>query len=89
LTRTPSTLALLGLILALVSPALAGSGVRCQTHHEPTLNRLMTLCDNASKAVSTGSSTLRQWQTPITPPLGKTCTSPWDSQTYQVVLNCR
>ena len=40
------------LLVALASPAVAGPPGRCQTHHEPTLNRLMTLCDNGTRAVS-------------------------------------
>jgi hypothetical protein len=46
------------LLLALAMPAWAGA-VRCQTQHEPTLNRWMTLCDDSTRAVSTWSST---WQ---------------------------
>ena len=37
--RSIQALAIIALLL-LASPALAGPTVRCQTHHEPTLNRL-------------------------------------------------
>ncbi len=67
---------ILVLVLALVwaIPALAGPAMRCQTHHEPTLKRLQTLCDDGTRAVSTWGPTLQQWQTTITPEAGKTCT---------------
>jgi hypothetical protein len=58
------------LVLLLASPALAGP-VRCQTDHEPTLNRLQTLCSDGTRAVSTWSPTLQQWTTTVTPPPGK------------------
>jgi hypothetical protein len=61
------------LLLLLASPALAGP-VRCQTHHEPTLNRLQTLCDDGTRAVSTWSPTRQQWNTTVMPPPGQTCT---------------
>ena len=50
------------LLLLLASPALAGPAVRCQAHHKPTLNRLQTLCSDGTRAVSTWSPTLRQWE---------------------------
>ena len=65
-------LATLLLLLALASPAWAGP-VRCQTYHEPILGRLQTLCDDGTRAVSTWSPTLQQWQTTVTPPPGQTC----------------
>jgi hypothetical protein len=71
------------LVMALASPALAGP-VRCQTHHEPTLNRLMTLCDDGMKAVSNWCSTLQQWQTTIMPSPGRTCTGQLNQRTQQV-----
>ena len=50
----------LALLLALVwaSPTLAGPTLRCQTHYEPTLNRLQTLCADGRRVVSTWSPTL-------------------------------
>jgi hypothetical protein len=59
--------ALTVLLLALASPALAGP-VRCTTYEEKTMNRLQTMCDDGSRAVSTWSPTLQQWQTTVTPP---------------------
>jgi hypothetical protein len=63
----------LALLLALVSPALAGLE-HCATCVEKTLCRLQTLCADGTRAVSTWSSTLQQWQTTVMPPRGKTCT---------------
>jgi hypothetical protein len=73
--RVQASLILIALaLLLLVSPALASSVMRCQTHHEPTLNRLQTLCDDGTRAVSTWSPTRQQWTTTVTPPPGQTCT---------------
>jgi hypothetical protein len=47
----------LALLLALVSPALAGLE-HCATCVEKTLCRLQTLCADGTRAVSTWSSTL-------------------------------
>ena len=41
---------------------------RCQTHHEPTLNRLQTLCSDGTRAVSTYNRTLERWDTTVTLP---------------------
>jgi hypothetical protein len=60
------------LLLLLASPAWAGN-VRCQTHHEPTLNRLQTLCDDGTRSTLTWSPTLQRWETTVTPPPGKAC----------------
>jgi hypothetical protein len=56
---------LLALLLALVSPALAGS-VRCTTDEERSMGRLQTVCDDGPSAVSTWSPTLQRWHTTIT-----------------------
>jgi hypothetical protein len=76
------------LLLALASPALAGS-VRCQTYHEPTLNRLQTLCDDGTRAVSTWSPTLQRWDTTITASPRQTCTGHMNPRTQQVEVRCR
>jgi len=57
-----------------VMPTLAGGPGRCTTHHEPTLNRWQTLCQDGTRSTSTWSTALRQWQTTVTPPPGKTPT---------------
>jgi hypothetical protein len=49
------------LLLALASATGARPAVRCQTHHEPTVNRLQTLCDDGTRAISTWSPTLQRW----------------------------
>jgi hypothetical protein len=76
------------LLLLLASPALAGP-VRCQTHHEPTLNRLQTLCDDGTRAVSTWSRTLERWESTVTPPPGQTCTGHMNPRTQRVEMRCR
>jgi hypothetical protein len=58
-------------------------------YEERTLNRLQTLCDDGTRAVSTWSPTLQQWQTTISPPPGKTCTGRMNSRTHQVEVHCR
>lgn len=73
------TLAVLLLALVWASPALAGP-VRCTTYEEKTLGRLQTLCADGTRAVSTWSPTLQQWDTTITPPLGQTCTRQWEGR---------
>src|SRR6266508_2299663 len=75
-------------LLLLASPALAGP-MRCQTHHEPTLTRFMTLCDDGTRAVSTWSSTLQRWQTTVTPSPGQTCTGQLNPKTRQWEGRCR
>jgi hypothetical protein len=56
------------LLVALASPSLASQAVRCQTHHERTRNRLMTLCDDGTWVGTTWNPTLQRWQTTVTPP---------------------
>lgn len=56
---------------------------------QPTLNRVMTLCDNGTRAVSTWSPTRQQWQTTLTPPPGKACTGRLNPQTQQWEGSCR
>jgi len=80
--------ALVFLALALASPALAGP-VRCQTHHDPTLNRLQTLCDDGTRAVSTWSPTWQRWQTTITNSPRQTCTGQLNPRTQQVEVRCQ
>jgi hypothetical protein len=63
------------LLLALASPALAGP-VRCMTYEEKSLGRWQTLCSDGTRAVSTWSATLQQWQNTITSPPGTT-RRPW------------
>jgi hypothetical protein len=75
------------LLLALASPALAGP--RCTTYEEKTLGRLQTLCDDGSRAVSTWSPTLQQWQTTITTSPRQTCTGQLNLRTTQVEIQCR
>ena len=76
-------------LLTLATSSLAGPTVRCNSTYSPTLNRYDFLCSDGTKGRATWSLTLQQWQTTITPPPGKTCTSRWDANTHQVVLNCQ
>ena len=48
--RSTRTLVILATLLILASPALAGP-LRCQTYHDPTLNRLQTRCDDGTRVV--------------------------------------
>jgi hypothetical protein len=86
--RLPRAIVALALLLALASPALAGP-VRCTTYEEKTLGRLQTLCDDGTRAVSTWSSTLGQWQTTVTPPPGQRCTGQMNPKTRQWEGRCR
>jgi hypothetical protein len=54
------------LILALATPAW--SATRCTTYEEQTLNRLHTLCDDGTRAVSTWNKTLSRWESTVTSP---------------------
>ncbi len=83
--RLALTLAVL--FVALASPALAGS--RCLAYEEKALNRLQTICDDGTRAVSTWSPTLRQWQTTITASPRQTCTGQMNPRTQQVEVRCR
>ncbi|HEX9872518.1 MAG TPA: hypothetical protein VGC99_28760 [Candidatus Tectomicrobia bacterium] len=62
------------LLLALVSPALAGGPTRCTTYQEKTLGRIQTLCDDGTRGISTYNRTLSRWESTLTSPPGKTCT---------------
>jgi hypothetical protein len=63
--------------------------VRCQTYHEPTLNRLMTIYDDGTRATSYWNRTLERWQTIITPPPGQTCSGQLNPRTQQVEVRYR
>jgi hypothetical protein len=78
----------LAVLLALASPAWADP-VRCTTYEEKTLGRLQTLCADGTRAVSTRSSTLQQWQTTVTPPPGQRCTGQLNPRTRQWEGRCR
>jgi hypothetical protein len=78
----------LALLPLLASPAMAGP-VCCQTYHEPTLNRLMTIYDDGTRATSYWNRTLERWQTIITPPPGQTCSGQLNPRTQQVEVRYR
>jgi hypothetical protein len=75
--------------LALASPALAGPRPHCLTYEEKSLGRLQTLCDDGTRAVSTWSPTLRQWQTTITESPQPTCQGLINPRTRSVEVRCR
>jgi len=75
-------------LLLLASAALAGP-VRCTTYEEKTLNRLQTLCDDGTRAVSHWNATLGRWDTTVTPPPGQRCTGQLNPHTQQVEVRCR
>jgi hypothetical protein len=86
--RSTRTLLILGVLLTLASPALAGA-VRCTTYEEKTLGRLQTLCDDGTRAVSTWSPTLQQWTTTVTPPPGQRYTGRLNPKSRQWEGRCR
>jgi hypothetical protein len=61
------TCTVLVMILALATPALAGS-VRCTTDEEQTPGRLQTLCDDGTRAVSPDPPILDRWEMMMRPP---------------------
>ena len=65
---------LLVAFLLLVRPAWAGS-VRCTTYEVKSLNRLKTLCDDGTRAVSMYNRTLNRWETTITESTQQACTA--------------
>jgi hypothetical protein len=79
----------LTVLLALASPALAGSPTRCLTYEEKSLRRLQTLCDDGTRAVSTYNKTLSRWESTITPPPGQHCTGHLNPKTHQWEGRCR
>jgi hypothetical protein len=76
-------------LVALASPALAGPMTRCTTYEEQTMGRLQTVCDDGTRAVSTWSPKLQQWQTTITESPKQTCTGRLTPFTKQLELRCR
>jgi hypothetical protein len=74
--------------LAWTLPALA-SPVRCTTHEEKTLDRLRTVCDDGTRAVSTWSPALQGWQTTITESPWQAGTRQMTSRIHQVGVRCR
>jgi hypothetical protein len=86
-------LALLILALLLVAFLLlvrpAWSATRCTTDEEPTLNRLQTLCDDGTRAVSTDHKTLERWETTVTASPRQACTGQLHAITRQVEVRCR
>jgi hypothetical protein len=76
------------LLLALGTPALVGT-TRCSTYQEKTLNRLQTLCDDGTRAVSTYNKTLERWDTTITESPKKACTGEMNPRTRQWEVRCR
>lgn len=63
----PGQLIVAALLLALASPAWAGT--YCTTYAEKILGRLQTLYDDGTRAVSTWNRTMARWETTVTPPL--------------------
>jgi hypothetical protein len=66
------TLLIMAVLLGLTSAVLAGQ-VRCQTCEEKTLNRLQSLCDDGTRAISHFNQTLQRWETTITENPRKAC----------------
>jgi hypothetical protein len=86
--RLPRALGILTvLLLALASPALAGT-TRCTTYEQKTMNQRYTVCDDGTRAVSTWSPTLGRWDTTVLPP-GQTCQGRLNPKTRQWEGRCR
>jgi hypothetical protein len=77
---------LLGFVLT--SPAWSAT-LRCTTYEEKTLNRLHTLCDDGTRAVSRYNTILERWETTITSSPRTSCTARMHPQTRQVELHSR
>jgi hypothetical protein len=53
------------------------------------MGRLQTLCSDNTRAITTWSPTLQQWQTTVTPPPGQTCQGRLNPNTRQWEGRCR
>jgi hypothetical protein len=84
--RSARTLLILALVL-LTTPA--GAAPRCLTYEERTMNRLQTLCDDGTRAISTYNKTLSRWESTVTPPPGQTCMGQMNPRTRQWQGRCR
>jgi hypothetical protein len=81
---------LTALALLLLLPTLAlAAAPRCTTYEERTMNRLQTLCDDGTRAVSTDNRTLGRWETTITASPKISCTGQLNPMTKQVEVRCR
>jgi hypothetical protein len=83
----PSRWALL-LLLALATPLWAETP-RCTTYEEKTMQRLQTICDDGTRAVSTYNRTMQRWESTVTPPPGQTCTRRLNPKTRPWEGRCR
>jgi hypothetical protein len=75
-------------IVALVNPALAGTG-RCTTYYERTLDRWQTLCDDGTRAVSRYNKVLDRFETTITASPRPDCRGHLNPRTQHVEIRCR
>jgi hypothetical protein len=82
------TLFLLALLLGLTNPGLAGT-LRCTTYEEKTLNRLQTVCEDGTRAISTYNRVLERWETLVTESPRPSCTTRMHPQTKDVEVRCR
>jgi hypothetical protein len=85
--RPALAVALLALVWAL--PVEAADPVRCTTYEEKSLDRLQTLCDDGTRAVSTYNKTLDRWDTTITTSPRQACTGTMNPVTRRVEVRCR
>jgi hypothetical protein len=62
---------------------------QCARDSNRLMNRLQTLGADGTRAVSTWSATLQQWQTTVTASPRQTCMGQMSPRTQQVEVRCR
>jgi hypothetical protein len=83
-----NTWTLLALWFTLVSPT-GGATVHCTTRENTILQRLETLCDDGTRAISRWNAVLERWETTITTSPRRDCVGQMNPRTQQVEVRCR
>jgi hypothetical protein len=63
--------------------------VHCTIRENTVLNRLETLCDNGTRAISRWNAVLERWETTVTESPRQACTAQVNPFTKQVEVRCR